>query len=251
MITRTLVFGDVHLPFHDKDNLDLVLNVAEDLSVDRIICNGDFIDFYAINSHNPKHPVVKTTLQDEMIAGREFFEDLRKRFPKTEIIFNKGNHENRLDRFIIKNAKQFFDILTIENFIDFNRLEIEVFPYNNRYQIEDTACFVQHSPPSYSSPMACLKKKFDETHIYSCTHRVGHGCVTGSSGKVYDCFFLGWFGSTNLTPEHSEVFSFPKGHENWQTSFAIVTVIDKTEHHINSYNIRNKKVVCDGHLYGG
>lgn len=229
--------------------MKLVLDVAEDLKVDRIILNGDVVDFYGVNMHGPKHPDIAFTLEDELNDGRQFMEDLRKRFPNTEIVYNAGNHGFRLDRFILKNAKVFWNLLTIENHFRLKELDIEYHPYNNKYQIEETNCFVQHSPPSYSSAKACLNKKMDQTYIYGCTHREEKACTTGASGEVYASYFNGWLGSTDLTPQHKEVFSYAKGHQNWQQSFIVVTVIDRTEHHINQYSIRKHKTVVDGHLY--
>lgn len=257
-ITRTMVIGDIHFPFNDSNliNTDasgLVLDVADDLNIDRLIINGDMLDFYDINMHGPKHPDVAATLEDELIAGRDFISSLRKRFPKMDIIYNEGNHSNRLNRFILKHSKQLWGLLTVDKYLELERHDVEFYPYNNKYQIEETNCFVQHSPPSYgvNGARTSLLKKLDQTFIYGCTHRVQHACHTAASGEVYDCYFNGWLGSVDETPAHKQVFSYAKGHESWQKSFCIVTVLDKKEYHVNQYNIRNNQVVVDGHIYLG
>lgn len=253
MISRTMVFNDPRIPFHDVKSLDLVLDIFEDLDLDRMVINGDLLDFYNVNSHGPKHPDISTNLEDELIAGREFFEGLRERFPKKEIVFIFGNHEDRLDRFIVKNSKQLWGLLTLENFINFDRLNIEYHHYNYRYQLENTNCFIQHSPPSYGQNGArtSLLSKPNATFIYGCTHRVQHSCNTDAHGNVHSVYFNGWLGSTTDTKEHTRVFSYAKGHQNWQQAFCIVTVEGGEQFHINQYLIRDHKVVVDGSLYEG
>lgn len=250
-ITRTMVANDFHIPWHCERNVELVLDIFEDLNLDRLILNGDILDFYNINMHGPKHPDIQKTLQDELDAGREFFHNLRKRFPKKHIVFNAGNHLFRLDRFILANAKPFWNILTADKYLNLKELNIEYYPYNNKYRIEKTNCFVQHSPPSYgiNGAMTSLKKKLDQTYIYGCTHRVQHACLTSASGQIYSAYFNGWLGSTNATKEHEQIYSYTKGHENWQSAFCIVTVKNQKQFHVNQYLIKNHSVVVDGYYY--
>lgn len=253
MISRTMIIGDVHVPFHDTKSLGLVLDILEDRKLDRLVINGDFFDFYCINSHGPKHPDIQATLEYELESGREMLVNLRKRFPDLKIVFNSGNHEWRLDRFIINNCPAFWNLFTLENYIDFEGLDIEYYPYNNKYQLEKTNCFIQHSPPSYgvNGARTSLLKKLDQTYIYGCTHREQKACITAASGQVHAAYFNGWLGSATETSEHAQVFSYAKGHQDWQQCFIIATVRDETEFFINQYSIRNHSVVVDGFLFEG
>ena len=249
-----MVLGDLHLPFSDsklvtKDAKGLVLDIAEDIGVDRIIVSGDALDFINVSLHGPKHPDIVETLESELNAGREFFESLRKRFPKTHLVYNFGNHTDRLQRFILRHSKPFWNIVTVEKYFRLDEINIEWNKYNYKYQVEKTNLFTQHSPSSYSSPKANLAKKLDQSFIFNCTHRVGSAHLTGGSGTVHSAYFNGWLGSTTETIQHKEVFSYAKGHENWQQGFCIVTVVDEVEFHVNQYLIKNHSVVVDGHLY--
>ena len=255
MFRRTIVFGDVHIPFHDPkiisgDARGLILDIAHDIKIDRILINGDLLDMYGVNMHGPKSPIVHTTIEDELVAGREFFHALRERFPDTEIVLNMGNHEHRLNRFITQHCKSFHNLLRIEKFLELDRLGIEWYPYQHKYQIDGTSCFVMHSPPSYgvNGARTSLLKKMDETYLYGCTHREQQAHLTASSGNVYSAYFVGWCGSSDLTPEHREVFSYAKGHQNWQRSFAIVNTYEG-QFHVNTYSIRDYSCVVDGFLY--
>jgi len=255
MVNRTIVFSDVHIPFHDPkllslDARGLILDIAHDIQVDRILINGDLLDLYGVNMHGPKSSLVHTHLEDELIAGRDFIAALRERFPDTEIVYALGNHETRLNRFILQHCKSFHNLLRIESFLELERHNIICLPYQSKYQFDGTNCYAMHSPPSYgvNGARTSLLKKLDQTFIYGCTHREQSAHITGASGSIYSAYFLGWLGSNTLTPEHAEVFSYAKGHENWQRSFAIVNTYND-EFHVNTYSIRDYSCVVDGYLY--
>jgi len=252
---RILVLNDVHAPFHDSklitiEGRGLVLDVAKDINVDEIIINGDLLDFYSINSHGAKHPDIQQKLEDELIWGREFIEHLRNRF-NCKITFIFGNHEWRLDRFILNNAPMVWGLLSLKNFMELERFEIDYLEYNDAYRVHDSNLFIQHSPPSYgvNGARTSLLKKLDSSHIYGCTHRMQHAAVTGHSGELYNAWFNGWLGSVDETQEHKRVFSYAKGHENWQKCFSIVNLIDDREYHVQQVPIINNRCVVDGQLY--
>lgn len=250
-LTRSLVINDVHAPFHDPKALSLVLDVAEDIKVDRIIINGDLLDFYDINSHGAKHPDIMQKLDDEIDWGIDFFDKLRKRFKDVKIVFIFGNHEYRLDRFIMNNCPTFWNIIKLEKMLRLKELDIEYLHYNKKYRVDKTNLFIQHSPPSYgvNGARTSLLKKMDSNYIWGCTHREQHAAITGDSGQVYRAWFNGWLGSTSLTKEHAQVFSYAKGHENWQQCFSLVSVYNQTEFFVEQVSINNHKCFVDGHLY--
>jgi hypothetical protein len=250
-ITRTLVINDLHIPFENKPLVDLVLHAAKDINVNRIIINGDLLDFYNLSMHGPAHPDVSFSLEDEFHAGNEFLIKLRKMFPTQHIVFLYGNHCDRLDRFIIKNSKQFYNMLTVENMLYLDNLKIEYYHYNHCYRVDETNLYIQHSPPSYGQNGArtSLLTKMDASFIYGCTHRKQVACITGHSGEIYTCYFNGWLGSITASPEHARVFSYAKGHQNWQSTASIVTVIDKKRFFVDQLDINGGSFILDGNLY--
>lgn len=250
------VFGDVHGPFESKENVELLLDVIEDLGAD-IVLNGDILDFYSINSYGPKHPDVRSSLDDEFYWGETFLRDLRKRFPDREIIWCLGNHEFRLERFVLKHCPAFYNYLLLHKMLPVDELDIKLVQYNERYQLANSL-FVQHSPPSYSENLAntSFKKKLDEDHIWNCSHRADSVVKTGSSGRIYTTYVNGWFGSKGIIhelqrsmPENRRVFSFTKNHEMWNCSFCLVGVDEHGEHFIQQIIIKDNKCVVGGTLY--
>jgi hypothetical protein len=182
--------------------------------------------------------------------GMDFVKMLRKRFPNIKITFIYGNHEDRLDRFIHQNCKAFHNILTIDKQLDLERLKIDWLPYNSAYRIDETNLYIQHSPPSYGENGArtSLMKKMDRSYIYGCTHRIQMASATTANGNTHYCYYNGWLGSTTLTPEHARVFSYAKGHENWQAGFSVVDVVDRKDFQVNQYRFLGDSVCVGGKL---
>lgn len=252
MAYRIAVLNDTHHPLHDPRAISLVFDVLKDLQPEVLFLNGDILDFYMLNSHGPKHPDIIFNLEDEFNSGRAFLEECREKLPNAKIIFNSGNHENRLDRFIIGNARPLWGFCTVEKQLRLSDLEIEYYPYNTAYRVKGTSLFLQHSPPSYGENGArtSLLKKPGASFIYGCTHRMQSSFITHATGEVHSVHFNGWLGSTTLTDQHQAVYSFIKNHLTWQQCFAVVTV-DEPNFFVNQYSIKDYKCSVDGYLYEG
>lgn len=253
------VIGDIHGPWEDEKAVDLFLYICKDMEITHLVFNGDVLDFYNINSHGPKDPEIQTSLEDEMNWGKAFFKRVRKMLPDVKIVFLYGNHEDRLNRFIMKNCPAFTNMLRLENQLELDKLDIEWYPYNERYRIGETDLFIQHSPPSYSENAAntSLKHKIDQDHIWGCSHRTDMVARTGSSGKVYTSYINGWFGSKKivdynqrLMPDNKRVYKFTKNHERWNCSFCLVTT-DKKKHHVQQIIIKDYQCAIGCEIYQG
>lgn len=243
MVVRKFgVINDLHIPFHDEKAVSLVLDIFADIGIDDLYINGDLLDFYSINAHGAKHPDIHVNLETELESGLDFIKLLRKKLPKARVIFKFGNHEWRLDRFIMNNAPAFWNIVKLENQLQLNHYKIESTEYNHPTRVGKTNLYIQHSPPSYSenAAMTSLKKKMDASFIFGCTHRRDYACKTGVNGALYEVFCNGWLGDiASLSNSHKNVFNYTKGHENWQQCFGIGH--EMGEHYdYKQYNIYKK-----------
>ena len=235
-IWRVGVLNDLHIPYHDEQAIGLLLNIFKDAKVNEIVLNGDVLDFYTLNSHGPKHPDIKETLESELSAGKDFLTQLRAMFPDEKITFLYGNHEFRLDRFVMDKCPLFWNILKLDVQLGLEALRIDWLPYQHPYSLNKKLKVV-HSPPSYgvNGARTSLLKKMDINYIYACTHRVQHSCLTGGSGEVYHAWFNGWLGDINSYDK--QVFSFMKGHESWQKAGIIADIIDDEEFHVHQVHL--------------
>ena len=249
---KIIVINDLHLPWHDPKAVEIVLDVAKQEQVDEIILNGDVCDMYGASRYPASSLNMQTTLEDELNAVKEFLIGLREMFPSQKVMFIMGNHEARLDKFIIEKCPELWNLFTLKVFCDFEKLKIDHIPYNSAYQVGKSNLFVQHSPPSYGENGArtSLLKKVDRSFIYGCTHRQQHATITGGSNKVYHCWFNGWLGSVDLTEEHKTVFSYAKNNSNWQQCFILIDLINEVDYHVKQVSITDSRCVVNNILYG-
>lgn len=243
--------NDLHGPWHCPVSTEIMFAIALDIGVDVIWINGDFLDFYNVNSHGPKHPHVGTTLEDEIEWGRQALRKIRKMFPNITINYLYGNHEDRLERFLIKNCRELFDSVKLHKLLELDELGIMWYPYNTRKQVENTNLYIQHSPPSYgkNGAMTSLEKDIDQSSIYGCTHRQQLATRTGKSGDQYYCYYNGWLGSSTRTREHRRIFSYAKGHESWQSCFAVVTTYGGEHFKVEQIEINDGRAFYGDSVY--
>ena len=129
---RALVYGDLHYKFQDDNAIAIMLEIAEAFEPDSIVINGDLLDCHEISDYDktvPSPPVLK----DEIAAGKEHLIKLRSLFPKATIVFNEGNHDQRILRYISKHAKPFMemDVARIDTLLGLAELGIIFYPAVN------------------------------------------------------------------------------------------------------------------------
>lgn len=124
-LRKTLLFGDVHLPYHDYEAIATMLEYADGQGIDSIIINGDLIDFYKI-SRFIKDPT-RHNVRYEMDMAQEFFEMLRGAFPNASIFYKIGNHEERYEIFLKSKAPEIFgdEYYSLEDRLNLNEYKIK------------------------------------------------------------------------------------------------------------------------------
>lgn len=105
---RALIISDIHIPFHDKVAVETAIKHGKKLKVDCVILDGDIMDFHSVSAWE-RDPRMRV-LEDEVQAGRLFLEYIRERFPKAQIIYKEGNHEERLWRHCIRCSPETYNL---------------------------------------------------------------------------------------------------------------------------------------------
>jgi len=96
---KVIVFGDLHIPFHDGPTLQCMEKFWDDFKPDMEVYNGDIFDLYSISPFD-KNPTRRFQLQDEIDIVVGWLEKRVKKNPEARRIFGEGNHEDRLRRFL-------------------------------------------------------------------------------------------------------------------------------------------------------
>ena len=96
-------------PFHDEAAMDVALQVTRYVQPDKIINIGDLLDLPA-QSKYAQEPAFSLTTQHAIDRATEFLSVQRARNPDAEIVVMEGNHDVRLQNYILANARAAFGI---------------------------------------------------------------------------------------------------------------------------------------------
>jgi predicted MPP superfamily phosphohydrolase len=235
---KAVVIGDLHIPFHDKRTVKLVLSFIKWFSPDKIFLNGDIIDCWEISRF--QRPLsIEERLKDEIQEGIEFLRTLRKTAPKAEIIYIFGNHEYRFEMFIAKNARELHGLkgMTLEEQLELKELKIK--PINS-HQRENFYRYghmlIGHFNKVNKHSAYTAKNLLDEkgiSLIQSHTHRGGvsykHDFVDFKVAVENFCL-------CELNPPYLSIPNWQPGfstvHTDPKTKFFKITPVEIVQYHI-------------------
>ena len=103
--------GDAHAPYHDQDALELFLEQAVKIGAKTVLLAGDWMDCYQLSRYlkDPRKRNVKEEL--DMVKG--ILDIIHSALPGATIIYKVGNHEERLDAYLMANAPMLFDLAEV------------------------------------------------------------------------------------------------------------------------------------------
>jgi predicted phosphodiesterase len=216
---RTLEYSDAHVPYHDPYALELAVRIIAVLQPDRIILNGDAVDFYEVSDFD-KNPdrLHEGGLQREIDGLGEFLaEVLRAKPTATAVDFLPGNHEDRLRRHLWRHPQLFgLKVLELPNLLELPRYGVTYYP--DEILLANGRLVVKHGTlvrkAGGMSALAELEaEKYDVSTLTGHTHRIGSTTVRKRSGIVG-----GWEGGClcDLNPEYIK-------NPNWQQCLSVIT----------------------------
>lgn len=102
-----LLLSDVHVPYHSNEALTTAVNWAKPRSVNTVIINGDFVDFYAWSKfiQDPR----QVNVRRELDMAYETMYWLRDQLPDCVFYFLPGNHEYRYERYLMIQAPRLIE----------------------------------------------------------------------------------------------------------------------------------------------
>jgi predicted phosphodiesterase len=103
-----LIMSDMHFPYHNIRAITESLNYGIAKNIDAILINGDGLDCYQLSKFNPDPR--KRNMAEELDAFGQFLDIIRNIAP---VFWKFGNHCERLERLLIRNAPV---LLGIEDF---------------------------------------------------------------------------------------------------------------------------------------
>lgn len=114
-----LILSDPHVPYHNVGALSETFDYCQNLKIDSILLNGDFLDCYQLSKFE-KDPRNRH-LSDELEAGRQLIDVITGAFPSAKIFYKEGNHDERYEKYLKIKAPE---LLGIEEFKLDNLLQL-------------------------------------------------------------------------------------------------------------------------------
>jgi predicted phosphodiesterase len=187
---KTAILSDIHLGIHDKQALTSALTYLKKEKIENLILNGDILDSTAISTH-PKNPQTPKYLYEINLAN-QLLSSLGSDFPKVKIYFKEGNHEDRLQRYIMANAEQLEGIVDLQKILDLESKGIS-YVESLRYMIVNSI-HVFHGHEIKVSGNLAARKLYDKTansSLMGHVHKIGHYVKKGIDGRYRDAFTTG------------------------------------------------------------
>lgn len=99
-----IIASDIHFPYQDDRAIKAFIDYVKEKQPEIVVLNGDVLDFYKLSRFS-KDPAGKNPAE-EIEMCREFLKEVRKAVPNSEIYYVIGNHETRLEKYVLDNAPQ-------------------------------------------------------------------------------------------------------------------------------------------------
>lgn len=96
-----IIGSDIHIPFQDNKAVEAFKSYCKEIQPSAIVLNGDVLDFYKLSrfvkgeGRNP---------YEEISECQELLKSLKEACPNSEIYYVIGNHETRLETYVLNNA---------------------------------------------------------------------------------------------------------------------------------------------------
>lgn len=91
------------LPFHDRGAMDIVLRIAKEKGFDKVVFLGDLLDLPDWSDNFIRSPEFYFTTQPAIVELAWWLGQLRLILPNAEMFAIEGNHEQRMEKAVMKN----------------------------------------------------------------------------------------------------------------------------------------------------
>lgn len=108
-----LILPDVHIPYFDKNALNEAVEYGKKKKVNGVLLNGDFSDCYQLSDF-VKDPA-KRHFKEEVDMVRKMLYEINRLLKPSAFIWKLGNHEYRLDRYLMMKAPELFKMKQVSH----------------------------------------------------------------------------------------------------------------------------------------
>lgn len=242
-LQRILVCPDVHAPYHSKVAFDCFLRVARGWKPEGCIVLGDFGDFHEVGSH-PKDPRRRQPFEREVEGVNAALDQLDEALGRAWGVFLQGNHETRLERYLIDRAPELFGCVDWAELLRLPERGWEVLPYKQSLQIGELRLSHDFGRAGVNAARQSVQDA-GANILFGHTHRLMAHYQGQLFGNPHVGMTCGWLGDPDaIDYRHSDMVQRDAIH-----GFATVHMLDNGIFWAQAVPIINGRAVVDGVLY--
>jgi predicted phosphodiesterase len=186
-----LLIPDCHIPNHDVRAWGLMLRVAMHLKPKHVVILGDFADGETLSAHPATKPGELSFEQE--VAGISACLDQLDALGATNKIYVEGNHEFRLDRYLMERAPQMFYSIKWQNILNLHKRAWQWVPY--RKSVAIGKLHITHDTGTAGiNAHRTSAQAFGGSAVIGHTHRMAYEVKGRFDGTPYLAAMLGWLG---------------------------------------------------------
>lgn len=136
--SNILILSDTHIKFQNNKAIDLAIEYSKfNYKIDVVLLLGDILDMYAVSKYAKEQKMPE--LQKEINATKQFLKYIRLNFAKQQIIYVQGNHEERIEKFLMSKATELssLDCLQLNELLDFKKFKIDYINHKRLLKYHD------------------------------------------------------------------------------------------------------------------
>lgn len=233
---KALVLSDIHFPYHDLDVLMVAIEHGVKSGIDSIYLNGDVLDCASISRF------LKETGAPTFSEEREMFwqfVDYLNNNVGVPITFKMGNHEERWEHYIKRNAPELNDVsdFSFKNVLRLDELGIDFVESRQKVYMGKLIVIHGHefgeSVFSPVNPARGLFLRAKSSVLAGHNHQTSEHHENNLKGDSMACYSTGAL--CQLTPNYR-----PFAYTKWNHGFAIVEVFEDDTFHVDNLRINKK-----------
>lgn len=234
-VQRWLIIADLHVPYHDSEAVATMLAHA-DGNCDGVLILGDGPDAYQLSwwCRDPR----RRRFSEEISDWCRVLDALAELKPQ-RIVWKAGNHEYRLERYLMQKAPELFDVEGFDwpSFCHLKSRGITWVPANHPIKYHELSLLHGHEWGNrFSSPVNPARGAFLKAHdcvLEAHGHRSSQHTEPTLRERPVTCWSMGCL--CNLHPEYR-----PLGHK-WNHGFAYLDT--GSEWTVTNHRIINGEVL--------
>lgn len=211
---RYLVIPDCHFPYVNREAWNLMLHVARSVRVYGIIILGDFVDCYAVSTHE-RSPMRKLSMVEEIDSANAALDELDT-LGAVDKRFLSGNHEVRIERYLANQAAALQGFITTQALLGLKRRKWEFVPYRDSTRV-GAMHFTHETGTAGERAHLDAQNAFEGNVIIGHTHGLRMSYRGNSKGESHVGVSLGWLGDASQCDYMHGV----KAAKLWTTAFGL------------------------------